>query len=148
MVFKGPAAETAHVEGALAVGKVPKVSALAPAPLYSATAVADEHFSDYLMDKDKTNVKANATAREQKMLKVIEDVKAKKQKSPETVYKPFALPEPAEPSKNMITVQQKAIPLGAVAPASPAEPAAAVQNIETKPEDSMKAEDFKPRFSD
>jgi hypothetical protein len=48
----------------------------------------------------------------------------------------------------MITVQQKAIPLGAVAPASPAEPAAAVQNIETKPEDSMKAEDFKPRFSD
>ena len=111
---------TTHVEGALAVGKVPKVSASAPAPLYSATAVADEHFTDYLTDKDKPNVKANATALEQKMLKVIEGVKAKKQKNPS------ALPEPAEPRNNIITVQQKATPLGAASPANPAEPAAAV----------------------
>ena len=120
MVFAGPSAETAHVAGALAVGKAPKASLAAPAPLYSATAVADEHFTDYLTDKDKPNVKANATALEQKMLKVIEGVKAKKQKNPS------ALPEPAEPRNNIITVQQKATPLGAASPANPAEPAAAV----------------------
>ena len=111
MVFAGPAAETAHVEGALAAGKAPKVTLEAPAPLYSATAVADAHFSDYLTDK------TNATALERKMLKVIEGVKAKKQKNAS------ALPEPAEP--RIITVQEKATPLGAAGPGSPAEPAAA-----------------------
>jgi len=117
MVLKGP---SPHVEGALAVGKVPKVSASPAAPLYSATAVADEHFADFLTDKDKTNVKANATALEEKMLKVIEGVKAKKQKSPS------AIPEPAEPRNNIVTVQQKATPLGAASPATPSEPAAPV----------------------
>jgi len=120
MVYQAPSVVTTHVQGALAVGKVPKASASPPAPLYSATAVADEHFTDYLTDKDKSNVKPNATALEQKMLKVIEGVKAKKQKNPS------ALPEPAEPRNNMITVQQKATPLGAASPAKPAEPAAAV----------------------
>jgi hypothetical protein len=73
MVFAGPTKPVMHIGGEMAMAKVP--AAKKPeAPQYDATAVADKHFADYLQDK------SNSTVLEKKMLKVIADVKAKKEK--------------------------------------------------------------------
>jgi len=54
-----------NIGGEIAKAKVPKKVEKSAAPLYSPTAVADEHFADFLVDK------SNATALEKKMMKVI-----------------------------------------------------------------------------
>ena len=65
MVFNGPSSDKLSLKGEIVKSKAPKFTPKPQEPLYSASAVADEHFADYLKDK------SNSTLLEQKMLKVI-----------------------------------------------------------------------------